>query len=179
MDSLYSTESDNNKIDSLIKKYNTTEFDPRISESHFYNSKNLLTTTQKEPSQFNCNLCNNTGENYLILECQHIFHVKCLAETQSDTMYNYKKMDDSFFQSMKCPECNVLIDKEELLFLHNKYNKVTSNLLNDHEKSLLTLEQQLKMLQEEIRSCYDYKHKLECDKEKSKNLIKTLITLID
>lgn len=183
IDSIYSKESESDgKVDSLIKRYNYSKNDSsdyQLSENQFYNK--VLPKENQKNHLINCHLCNDNDntETYIILECRHIFHIKCLSETQSDNMYNYKKMDDSFFNSMKCPECNTLIEKEELMYLHNKYVKITNTLLNNHQTNLNSLEQQLKILQDEIRTLYDYKHKLECDKEKSKSLVKTLITLID
>lgn len=181
MDSVYSEidicNSDNSNIDSLIQKYNESKLDSvTVSESAFYSTSKTNNTIKNE---INCKLCNTYTDGYIILQCNHIFHIKCLAERQSDELYNYKKIDDMFFQAMKCPTCNKNILQEELMYLHNKYVKVTNDLIGCHEKTLNTLDQQLKILQEEIRSSYDYKHKLECDKEKSKSLVKTLITMID
>lgn len=184
MDSIVSYSVEDNtsecddKINSLINKYKKQKDEGGLTESCFYNIKEH-SCKEETQNKFNCNLCNNSGENYIILECNHIFHIICLTNTQSDKMYDYKKIDDIFLKSIKCPTCNKLINQEELMYLHNKYIKLTSIILDNNNKMLNTLEQQLKMIQEEMRSLYDYRHKLECNKEKSKNIIKTLIKLIE
>jgi chromosome segregation ATPase len=66
---------------------------------------------------------------------------------------------------------------EELMFLHSKFHASTKEHLESHQASIVNLEERLSKLKEELRSCYDYKNKLEHERERSKQIISTLMTM--
>jgi hypothetical protein len=183
--------SDNSdKLKKLIKFYdisktNSDQYtsDQNTSEQYNHYSSDIQTHTKMYSdtlvNNVCCLLCNTTRkDNYIILNCNDIFHITCLVDYQSDFLYNCKKMDDDFLLTLKCPRCSITIQSEDLLHLHNKYLGFINTKLKTHSTSIDTLESQLRDLQKEISNCYNYKHKLECDKDKSKTLVKTLFSLL-
>jgi len=74
--------------------------------------------------------------------------------------------------------CDETIQTEDMMYLHSKFLSSTKKLLSNHENSLQNLENQLRQIKIEIRSCYDYKHKLEQQREKSKQIISVLSTIM-
>jgi hypothetical protein len=125
-----------------------------------------------------CNICNDTSGTFIILTCNHIFHIKCLTETSLQDIYTYPIIDSEYLQSRKCPMCDETIQTEDMMYLHSKFLSSTKKLLSNHENSLQNLENQLRQIKIEIRSCYDYKHKLEQQREKSKQIISVLSTIM-
>jgi len=77
---------------------------------------------------FTCKLCNNkSGQdgNFILLSCNHVFHVHCLAENHFSDIMKYSVIDNEYFNSRKCPVCLKQIETEELAFLHRKFQKST------------------------------------------------------
>lgn len=141
---------------------------------------------------FYCTICNKSNEiennkdisvsknkeSFLILSCHHIFHIKCLAETHFKDIYNYPMIDNEYFENRKCTTCNSTIQLEEIMYLHTKFLSNTKMLIQRHQTSIEDLQLQLDNIKKELRSCYDYKHKLEKDREKSKQIVSILTTII-
>jgi len=65
-----------------------------------------------------------------------------------------------------------------LMYLHSKFLSSTKKLIGKHQNSIDNLENQLKQLKNELRTCYDYKHKLEQEREKSKQIVSVLTTMM-
>ena len=116
------------------------------------------------PNTHKCNLCLNKSEkkNYIILSCNHIYHIKCLVET------HFIENDEC---RLKCNVCFTNLHSEEIMFLHSKFLSNTKILLQSHQQSITVLEDQMNQIKKEIRTCYDYKFKLERDIEKSKQIV--------
>lgn len=141
---------------------------------------------------FHCTICNKSNEiennqdisfsknkeSFLILSCHHIFHIKCLAETHFKDIYNYPIIDNEYFENRKCTTCNSSIQLEEIMYLHTKFLSNTKMLIQKHQSSIEDLQFQLDNIKKELRLCYDYKHKLEKDREKSKQIVSILTTII-
>jgi hypothetical protein len=127
---------------------------------------------------FCCKLCNtkNTNENYMILSCNHIFHIRCLAESNFKDIYQYPIIDQEYFSHRKCLVCSEQLQQEELLYLHGKFLTNTKGLIKKHQSSIDNLEAQLKRIKDELRTCYEYKHRLEQQREKSKQIVSILTT---
>lgn len=169
---------------------------------HFYNNVNSTFTdiSEKEPAwhktqiqevqphtpthtlspRYCCKICNNVHKpgSFIILSCDHIFHVQCLAEESFKDLYKHTMMDGDFLATQYCSLCHQQIQKEELLFLHSKYLKCTEEKAHSHHSKIGALEEKLAKLKEELRVCYEYRHKLDGDREKSKQLVSTLMTLV-
>jgi len=128
-----------------------------------------------------CKICNNTSnDNLIILSCKHVFHVYCLASQHfKDTNANSTSIiDEGYFNNRKCTTCFKTMDKEELMFLHSKFLGSTKQKLESHQQNVETLELQFNKIREELRACYEYKQKLEVEREKSKQIVTLLMTLI-
>lgn len=130
--------------------------------------------------QVNCGICNNKSPkgNFIILSCNHVFHVQCLAENHFVDVYKFAVIDSEYFASRKCQCCGQKLQTEELMFLHSKFLSGTKERLDSHQTAVLGLEDRMNKLKEELKVCYEYKHKLECDREKSKQIVSTLLTMI-
>lgn len=131
-------------------------------------------------SDYYCQLCksNSSKDNFFILSCDHIYHIQCLAETHFEDVYKYPIIDTEYFSSRKCNICYKQLQLDEVMYLHGKYLKNTKDHIESHQNSIENFEYQLKKMKEELRVCYEYKHKLEQQREKSKQIVSILSTMI-
>ena len=127
-----------------------------------------------------CNLCKNKSskDNYVILSCDHIYHIQCLADIHFQDIYNYHVIDNEYFSHRKCNVCSKKMQLEEIMYLHGKYLSNTKDSIEKHQVSIDNLEYQLKKIKDELRICYEYKHKLEQQREKSKQIVSILSTMM-
>jgi len=127
-----------------------------------------------------CEICKDEGtsKNYIILSCNHIFHINCLVKCHYKDVFDYPVIDNDFFENRKCTICNTKLELEQIMYLHGTFMSNTKNLLTNHQYSIENLEGQLKQLKVELRILYDYKHKLEKEREKSKQIISILNTIV-
>jgi hypothetical protein len=178
MQNLYETDSDRSSIE-----LQTSEKKVAILRE-MYNGKSddsssLNTTRFPNQEHFNCKICSdNTSKNFLILSCNHIFHIKCLAESHFKDIYEFPIIDSEYFDSRTCPCCDEQLQTEELMYLHGKFLSGTKKLISKHQNSIEHLESQLKQIKNELRTCYDYKHKMEKESEKSKQIVSVLTTMM-
>ena len=114
----------------------------------------------------------------MILSCNHIFHIECLAESHFKDVYKYPIIDNEYFSNRKCTTCSEIMQLEEVMYLHGKFLSNTKNLIKKHQTSIEHLEHQMKQIKNELRTCYDYKHKLEQEREKSKQIVSILTTMM-
>ena len=175
MQNLYETESDTSSLD-LGSKSKVAEL------RSIYGGKKQNNVMEDYASSHienhTCNLCNDKNGPFLILSCNHIFHIKCLVEVNFKDIYNYPILDTEYFESRRCVTCNENMQTEDLMYLHSKFLSSTKTLINKHQNSIENLENQLKQLKNELRTCYDYKHKLEQEREKSKQIVSVLTTMM-
>jgi hypothetical protein len=181
MNSEYCLSEDKNKSSSIIKQNNKRD---AIDFRENCIIKDWVKTCEKSVSKnaFYCTICNEANEitdhAFIILSCNHIVHIKCLAETHFKDIYSYSTIDTEYFENRKCTTCNSSIQVEEMMYLHSKFLSNTKNLIQKHQTSIEDLELQLDHIKKELRICYDYKHKLEKDREKSKQIVSILTTTI-
>lgn len=176
MQHLYETDSDRTSIDTFpLQKSKVAEL------KEIFNAKN---TTKSENSSskgedYICEYCDNKGSgSFIILSCNHIFHIKCLTEMNLKDIYKYPILDTEYFESRKCSVCDENIQTEDMLYLHSKFLSSTKKLIFNHEHSIDHLENQLRQIKSELRTCYEYKHKLEQEREKSKQIVSVLSTMM-
>jgi len=128
-----------------------------------------------------CKICHDKSgqnDNYVILSCNHVFHIQCAAQIHLNDILTYHVIDNEYFSSRKCTICDKVLQTEELMFIHSKHLASTKEKMDIHQQSISKLEQQLKMLKDELRACYEYKHKLEHGREKSKEIVASLINMM-
>lgn len=146
------------------------------------NSIRTTTTNSDIEKRFVCELCKNARESsdpYIILGCQHIYHIICLAEYQFDENLNVKPIiDGDYCNSRKCPTCENNLCLEDLLFLHTKFLSNTKQNIEQHQKSIDSLELQMQKLKEELNVCYKYKGKLENQRERAKVIVSNITALL-
>lgn len=141
--------------------------------------KDSVDTTLTKLQSIICCICkNNKNDKYIILSCDHIFHIQCLAEEQLNDIYNYEDIDVNYFTSRQCKQCNQKLQTEDLIHVHSKFLSSIKEKIDSHESSVENLENQLKKLKEELAICCDYKHKLLREKEKSKHMVTALMSIM-
>lgn len=152
-----------------------TEMNFVFKSNEIYNDKKDIKKTD-----FYCELCKNNSskDNFFILSCDHIYHIQCLADTHFEDIYKYPIIDTEYFSSRKCNICYKQLQLDEVMYLHGKYLKNTKDFIERHQNSIENLEYQSKKIKDELRVCYEYKHKLEQQREKSKQIVSILSTMI-
>jgi hypothetical protein len=173
-----------------LKKKGNDEFLPlrffkmaHITNSYYKDETMSINTTNTEmEKKFVCEICKNartTTDPYIILGCQHIYHIVCLAEYQFDENSNVKPIiDGDYCNSRKCPTCENNLCLEDLLFLHTKFLSNTKQNIDQHQKSIDSLEVQMQKLKDELNICYKYKGKLENQRERAKVIVSNITALL-
>ncbi|NBU33986.1 hypothetical protein EBZ38_00355 [bacterium] len=137
------------------------------------------TDSVESDTKVNCLCCeSNHNTPFIILSCNHTYHIVCLAETQLSDVYKYPTIDSDYSQTRTCKMCQKPLETEELIFLHSKYLNTTKGHIQTHNDNVARLESQLANIKSELRVCYEYVHKLEAQREKSKQIIGVLSTHI-
>lgn len=176
---LQSNRSDSIHSVSDVESDSTVNYNLIIGHTkHRHNENDIC---KENNSNIICKIClNKSGknDNFIILSCNHTFHITCLANVHFSDIYKFAVIDSDYFASRKCLTCNTCLQTEELLFLHSKFLTGTKSMIETHDNSIKKLELQLKNLKDELRTCYEYKHKLEQDREKSKQIVSTLTTMM-
>ena len=178
MQHIYETDSDRSSNVDFLQNEKRMELLRDMCNSKSEDNKSLQTKNSNQ-ERFTCKSCSDTSDkNFLILGCNHIFHIKCLAESHFKDIYEFPVIDSEYFESRVCPCCNEKLQTEELMYLHSKFLSGTKKLISKHQYSIENLENQLKHIKEELRTCYDYKHKMEKESEKSKQIVSILTTIM-
>ena len=126
-----------------------------------------------------CEICNNTQESkFIILDCGHIFHIQCLVELHTRDLYDYSSINEEYFASKKCTVCDRLIELDDISHLHIKYMASTQSKIISFTTKMERLETELKVLRNEIKTCLEYKHKLQQAREKSNQIVSILETML-
>lgn len=145
------------------KEYQKQDTDSHVSNSH------------------HCNLCfnkNNIKDAFMILTCGHIFHIRCLVDNHYSAANKSGVIDEEYFNSRCCLVCNNQMEMEDILYIHNKFYKNTKEYLVKQDQRIEILDKQMTKLKDELRICYEYKQKLEHQREKSKQITITINTLM-
>jgi hypothetical protein len=179
--SVYTETSDESRVLKNLEKYYYNEDENNISRENNTARENNISISQRK-EQLSCSICRiqrqGKNDNYIVLSCNHIFHVCCLTENHFVDIMDYNIIDQEYFRTRKCPTCFKALETEELMFLHSKFLTGTKERMTNHDLAIESLENRLKVLKEELRTCYDYKHKLEREREKSKQIVTTLMTMM-
>jgi hypothetical protein len=186
--SIYTNDS-NDVVKKLIKEHEKLIYeidsDDRLQGSDDRQKDFII--EKKVSNNLTCEICkdhtfntNGCKKNYIILSCNHIFHIYCLAQSHykkfSDTLNIFDKSDS--FDNCACTICNEKLELEQILYLHSTFMSNTKNLLTNHQNSIEHLEGQLQQLKIELRTLYNYKYKLEKEREKSKQIMCILNTML-
>ncbi len=178
-----SESSDNENENSVVKKL-INKYQEENSEIDSMDGMRVIrkdNDRQSEIRVITCKLCldkNTDKGNYIILSCNHIYHIKCLAEEHFNDVLKYPLIDNDYFESRKCNICLKNLQVEEMMYLHSKFLSNTKDLLDKHQLNINELENQMTKIKNDLRTCYDYKHKLEQEREKSKQIVSILSTMI-
>ena len=195
MQPIYENSSDDNHQDDIETESSTSSCNIQVKKidqlKNFFQGSSIkksqlqpqsLQSPLQSPLQSNicCNLCKDdvNQSNFIILSCNHIFHISCLADIFFKDIYNHDILDEEYFNHTKCTSCLTKLELPEIMFLHSKFLSNTKSLIKNHETSINHFENQLKQIKNELRTCYDYKHKLEKQREKSKQIVSILNTLM-
>ena len=168
-DSQYNPDRDSNTTQHLYEtKYNFQYITKKNDKPQ---------NVDKKQNTFICEMCNTSNSNsqFIILNCNHVFHITCLAKIQLTNARNCQIIDnDTFFNKVKCNTCNDPLESSEIMMIHNKFYKGTSEFIKNHNKTIDKLEVQINSLKEEMKTCMEYKQKLEFEQNKSKQILTLL-----
>lgn len=155
-----------------------------IFEEQKYKNKQGTQKMCKKQNEFNCTMCKNErsfkNDQYIILSCNHMFHVECLVDIHFD---NFDKLgrviDKKFCENCRCLVCDNQMEIEDIVHIHNKFTKTTKEYIKIQDNNIDDLDKKLSKLKDEMRNLLEYKQKLEQKREKSKQITITLNNLID
>lgn len=154
-----------------------------ISESSYgeENKSEPIIEKDIQHGSHNCNLCfnkNNIKDAFMILTCGHIFHIRCLVDNHYSEANKCGVIDEKYLNDRRCLVCNNQMETEDILYIHNKFYKNTKEYLIKQEENISIIDKQMTKLKEELRICYEYKQRLEHQREKSKQISVTINTLM-
>jgi hypothetical protein len=155
-----------------------------IEENGYYNSTDYSRVEHSTPSKrddHKCNLCcnkNQIKDSFMILTCGHIFHIRCLVDSHYTDANKCGVIDEDYFNSRICCVCSSRMEMEDILYIHNKFYKNTKEYIVRQDETIEKLDKQMTKLKEELRTCYEYKQKLEHQREKSRQITVTINTMI-
>jgi hypothetical protein len=120
-----------------------------------------------------CQICNKVkNDNFVVLNCNHMFHIKCLA------IYHHKNNNT-------CAYCHHSIDDLELKYIHNKFCKNTTQTIIDINQSIVKkthkikkLHTKIEELHNSINQSYYQKGLLQSNHERSSRIVQE-INIID
>ena len=145
-------------------------------------SNNNIQKSDSVIKQYDCYKCKNDGnknDSFMILNCGHIFHIKCLVEIHFDEFTNCGGIiDDKFMTKCKCMLCHELMEVEDIVHVHNKFTKSTKEQLVFQNDQLAHLDKQMSKLKDEMRTQLEYKQRLEDKRNKSNQIKITLNNLL-
>jgi len=167
------------QLEILKQKLSDAPQDNRISKDNFGDVRNspCVTGRGSSPSGLCCEMCFEEDENnYIILDCNHIFHINCLAALHHGNAKAASTLDENFFQSQNCPRCKTGLDNTEILFIHRKFFKNTKRFIDLHNENIKDIEEKVSKLKQELNVSLKYKQKLEYEREKSTQIVQMLST---
>ncbi len=169
-----------NSINDINDQSHKTENEMNLNFKNIEIERVNVEKRDVKKTDFHCELCksNSSKDNFFILSCDHIYHIQCLADTHFEDIYKYPVIDSEYFSHRKCNVCYKQLQLDEVMYLHGKYLKNTKDFIERHQNSIESLEYQMKKIKDELRVCYEYKHKLEQQREKSKQIVSILSTMI-
>lgn len=198
IDNFYTSDSDD-KIDSesnsSLVEMNIKHFEEQtLKEQYIYQQQeqqkahNSLTSTECENKSYRkdfcknhmCEICNNSKDinNYMILNCGHIYHINCLVECHYSNSNKYGVIDQDFINSCTCLICNEHMEIEDISHIHNKFVKSTNMNISKQQDNIFQVEKQINKLKDEMRTLMEYKQRLEHQKERSKQITISMNTFI-
>ena len=164
-------------VDSRESEYynsNTYSFD----ETH---SAHTTQSKRQERDEHKCNLCynkNQVKDSFMILTCGHIFHIRCLVDSHYTDANKCGVIDEEYFNSRICYVCSNQMEMEDILYIHNKFYRNTKDYIIRQDETIEKLDKQMSKLKEELRVCYEYKQKLEHQRDKSRQITVTINTMM-
>jgi hypothetical protein len=119
-----------------------------------------------------CEICNsvNSNNNFIILNCGHIYHINCLVECHYENLDKYAVIDEHFIDSCVCLMCHERMELEDISHIHNKFLKTTKICLTKQQENIDLVDKQMEKLKDELRTLMEYKQRLEHQKERSKQI---------
>jgi hypothetical protein len=123
-----------------------------------------------------CQICNKTrSDNFIILNCNHTFHINCLANFHHGYVHVAYHPDQTDVHDMiNCAYCHHPIDDLELKYLHNKfYNNVNRNIININQ-TLKKLQNKIKKIQQSIIETEHHREELLVEQERSKAILNSM-----
>lgn len=171
-------------IEERIRKFDgsTTLNRNRFGITKFHEREcNNVVSNGIDDNKICCKICNNKHKDtYIILECNHTFHVNCLVENHLADIYNYddKYISEQYIDGVKCDVCEKIVGSQELMYLHSKFLSNTRERMITQDDKINILEEKLRQIKDELRLNYEYKNRLEKEREVSKKVVNIAINMI-
>ena len=144
-----------------------------ISELDY--SKEILNNTRQN-DEHKCGICKDehSKETRIILSCEHTFHIKCIVNKKSTLAY----VDEDALKDFKCFVCNKQMDFTEISFIYNKFLMNSKITIEEFDNKIKKLDDNLNIIKNELRNCYEIKKQLEVQKENAKQIVLTISTIL-
>lgn len=143
----------------IITDFNLQEFAQNDSTHNSeYQSHNSKNDNELQNNCCNIHCKNSVHGNYIILSCNHIFHMSCIIDT--------------------CGICNTFLKNEEKIFIHINFKSQLTETINITDNKIQNLEKSLQIIKNEIFEYTNYIKSIEYNKSISKNIITTITTLL-
>ncbi len=148
------------------------------STGHSSIMTNSASNKTDEINKLSCSICgNNDSLNMLVLaSCGHVYHIKCIGNSH---MQNTKQLiDKNFLENQKCQVCHEAISSEDLGYIHTKHFKFLKDAISDKDATINLLNNQIAIINEELRVHYENKQRLESQRDISKQITIVANTLL-
>lgn len=150
--------SENHDMSELVEKYTRKEKSKVISSKTVFEYETKLNY---------CHLCmKKVDTNCIVLSCNHVYHIPCLAKSQMNFNYLHEHT-----QEKKCSVCGKYMENAEILFLHTKYFNTIKTNIDEQDKKIKHLEEDMNQLKLEYKRSLDIRQKLEYSREQSKKIM--------
>lgn len=124
-----------------------------------------------------CEICKNiTDSQFIILSCNHTFHINCLVEYYIIDFVQVEEINETFIHSKKCIKCDTIIDPVDAYHSHLKYISSTKISLENFKTQIDRIDRDLSNLNKEKITCLGYKHRIEKTRDRCEHIMEVLKT---
>lgn len=122
-----------------------------------------------------CNKCNKNkpNENVMICHCQHIFHPSCVVDDEK-----FMNIANEIINNTKCPKCESHLETSEMMFIYAETCTTSNKEIIKNDNIIKELERQLEQVQKEFTLCKTGITRLSQQRDISKRIMATVVTMI-
>jgi hypothetical protein len=159
------------------KRRSTTICDSVVLDDDFLERLRSIPDAEKSTQHTNyvkCHSCHINKVNQKLMvcgECGDMFHPSCVVgflDTNSNEV----------IKNTKCPKCNVNLGTSEMMFVYAETCTASQFDILKNDNRIRELEQQLEHVQKEVMLCKTNINKVSQQREISKRIMATVVTMI-